>query len=269
MELAYDAISVAAINAPALGVMAGPHHAIAKLEQRLEGEKVVYRRLRTSHAFHSRMMDPVVAPFADLVRAIELRAPTIPFISSVSGKLISAEEAVDPDYWARHLRSAVRFSAGISELRNSEAILLEVGPGNTLATLARQHPGKYPAQPIVTSFGEKVQRDIGADSILEALGQLWTQGATPNWRVLYRGEARKRLSLPPYPFEGKRFWIEPRMELMQSATPTPAGDQMTRAIATESTVNHAAGETATQSEENSQDSGSRPKGAQTSRMTTT
>ncbi|HXD89719.1 MAG TPA: aminotransferase class III-fold pyridoxal phosphate-dependent enzyme, partial [Candidatus Binataceae bacterium] len=263
-------MSVAAINAPALGVMAGSYDAIAKLEQRLEGEKVVYRRLRTLHAFHSHMMDPVVSPFADLVRDMELWAPTIPFISSVSGNWISAEDAVDSDYWASHLRSAVRFSAGISELRKGEAIMLEVGPGNTLATLARQNPGRHPAQLIVTSFVESAPHGTGADSILEALGRLWTHGAAPNWPALYRGEARKRVSLPPYPFEGKRFWIEPRREATQSATPVAAENhmnaQISPAIAARPIEKHAAGEQGTQSEEHSQDSGTRPEGAETSSM---
>ena len=219
-ELAKGDISIAAINAPALGVLAGPFEAIEALERQLESEKVIYRRLRTSHAFHSTMMEPAVGPFAELVRTVDLKPPTIPFISSVTGRWISDEEAVSPEYWARHLRSTVRFSEGVAELRNSDWILLEVGPGGTLTTLARQHPGRHPAQLIQTSFPERGTDGAKEDSILEALGQLWMRGVMPKWPSLFDGEERRRVALPTYPFERKRFWIDPQLATSASSATT-------------------------------------------------
>ena len=244
MEWVSGEICVAAINAPGLGVLAGPLAAISELERQFESKKIIYRRLRTSHAFHSSMMEPAVEPFAALVRRVTLRPPTIPFISSVSGQWIRDEEAVAPEYWARHLRAPVRFADGIGELRKPDWVLLEVGPGNTLATLARQHPGEHPAQLIQTSFPERGAGGKREDSILEALGQLWTRGATPQWSRLYADDERRRVALPPYPFERKRFWLEPRIgtPIADSAiaTETISNTALIRAVAPPSTLDDSA-----------------------------
>ena len=187
-EYLDDELCVAAVNGPSLSVAAGSHEAMAALERRLDQAKVIYRRLRTSHAFHSSMMDPAVGPFAELVKGIALQAPAIPFMSGVTGDWITSQEAVDPQYWARHLRSTVRFSDGVQQLRAADGILLEVGPGRTLATLARQHPAKHPDQLVVTSLGDSSDPATDVAAMLDALGKLWTHGAEVNWSALYEGK---------------------------------------------------------------------------------
>jgi acyl transferase domain-containing protein len=123
-------LSVAAVNSPSLCVVAGPFEALERLEQELGRDGVVCRRLVTSHAFHSAMMDPLTKPFEEVFSRVTLNAPQIPYVSGVTGTWITDSEATNARYWARHAREPVQFSAAILELRkNPNAVLLEVGPG--------------------------------------------------------------------------------------------------------------------------------------------
>jgi amino acid adenylation domain-containing protein len=220
-EFMRPSLELAAANGPQLVVAAGPNEAIAELEQRLNAAGVVNRRLRTSHAFHSGMMDPVIAPFRELVERVTLNPPAIPFVSSVSGDWITKDEAASPEYWARHLRSTVRFSDGIGRLRAADWALLEVGPGNTLSTLARQHPAAYRDQLVASSLPDRSMNEPDDGAVLHALGQLWTYGINPEWPRLYGDEKPRRVSLPLYPFERKRFWLEAREAQPQAAIASP------------------------------------------------
>ena len=211
-------LSIAAVNAPALCVVAGPFAALDSLEAQLKSEGVATRRLATSHAFHSAMMDAVVDPFSSRVAQVKLCPPQIPFVSSVSGIWISESETTDPAYWARHLRAPVQFSRGVQELLgNTKAVLLEVGPGNVLSTLARQHVTKtnddatkdlQAPVAIVSSLGDTSSGENSFVDLLNAAGTLWSVGLQPEWEALHTGDRRQRVSLPTYPFERKRFWIE-------------------------------------------------------------
>ena len=202
-------LSLAALNSPALCVVAGPFDALDAFEKKLTADGAVCRRLVTSHAFHSAMMDPILEPFTECVRQISLHAPTIPYISSVTGTWITNEQATDPHYWARHFRQPVHFSKGVIELRkNPAAVLLEVGPGNVLAQLARQHTGFSGEQLIVSSLSDGYSGEGDATALMNALGSLWTAGVQPRWTELHKGEQRQRISLPTYPFERKRYWLE-------------------------------------------------------------
>ncbi len=216
-----DAISLAAINGPSLSVLAGPEHEVVKLEQRLSADQVVFRRLRTSHAFHSSMMEPAVARFAKLMSGVALAPPAIPIISSTTGEQLSAEQATSPDYWARHLREPVRFSDGAKQLRAKYDVLLEVGPGTTLVQLARQHPAAA-EQLVVASLPDQSGESSGDASILTALGQMWMRGAKPSWSELHRSGVPKRVSLPAYPFERKRFWAEYRFDKAMTKLESPS-----------------------------------------------
>ena len=133
------AVSLAAINAPSLCVATGPVVAIDALEEELEQKGVLCQRLRTSHAFHSEMMDPAVKPFVEQVARVSSgTCLAFLFLSNVTGTWISSSQATDPAYWGKHLREAVRFSAGVTELaKNQGQVFLEIGPGRTLRTLAQ------------------------------------------------------------------------------------------------------------------------------------
>ena len=165
------------------------------------------------------MLDGVVAPFAEMVKSVELHAPQIPFVSNLSGHWITDAEATDAAYWARHLRETVRFADGVGELRREhpDCILLEVGPSQTLAPLARQCSGDGSGV-IVSSLQEK--RD-DTEAIRTALGRLWLEGVAVDWAGCQTGE-RRRVPLPTYPFERKRFWIEaPSTKQNPAATEAP------------------------------------------------
>lgn len=204
-----DDIDVAAINSPAMCVLSGPTEAIEQLQQTLEAADVVCRPLHTSHAFHSAMMEDAVPPFAEALENVQLNAPQIPIMSTVRAEWLSEEEATNPSYWARHLRETVRFSDAISEIVNeSNDVFLEVGPGQTLSTLARQHPDTNDKQDFYSSLPH-VQQTISAFQYAsEILGKLWQAGLTVDWASAYENESRQRLHLPTYPFERKRFWFD-------------------------------------------------------------
>jgi acyl transferase domain-containing protein len=202
-------LSLAAVNAPGRLVVSGPEDAVEALRLRLEEKGIASRRLHTSHAFHSAMMEPILGPFVRQISALDLRPPQIPYLSNVTGTWITAAQATDPGYWAQHLRQGVRFADGVRELcAEPDRLLLEVGPGNTLTTLAQRHPDRAPGQAVIASLPHAQDHQGALPFALRALGQLWLHGATIDGTGLHAAE-RRRVSLPTYPFEGERFWIDP------------------------------------------------------------
>src|SRR5690606_3689516 len=163
---------------------------------------------RTSHAFHSAMMDEVVPRFRSEVEALVRRAPTIPIVSTATGDWLSDSEATSAEYWARHLRQPVRFSAAVSRLlERREHVLLEVGPRNTLATLARQQPLLQKQRiTALASLADAPEREHAA--LVAAFGQAWAAGLPLHPESLDRRERKARLRLPTYPFERKRYWVD-------------------------------------------------------------
>jgi amino acid adenylation domain-containing protein len=201
-------LDLAAINGPSLSVVSGPHASLDSLEMRLGAEGVAARRLVTSHAFHSRMMDPIVEPFNAAMRRVKLGAPKIPYISGVTGTWATSAQTADPAYWASHFRQPVQFSAGITELMKTSGVLLEVGPGNVLATLARQHKASGKDFAIISTLADGFSGEGDALSLASAQGAMWLAGVALDWSAVHSGESRLRVSLPTYPFERKRFWLE-------------------------------------------------------------
>lgn len=212
-------LSVAAVNAQGRSVVSGPSEAVAALRERLEAEGLACRPLHTSHAFHSPMMEPMLAPFVERFAGVTLSAPRIPFVSNVTGTWITEEEATDPGYWARQVRSPVRFAAGVATLLEEEdRLLVELGPGNSLTTLARRHPKRAPEQEVVPSTRHPKDREDDLAFLLRSLGQLWIAGVTVDWRRFHGDDLRLRISLPTYPFERQRFWIDADWEGFGKAT---------------------------------------------------
>jgi acyl transferase domain-containing protein len=207
-ELLGSELSLAAVNGANQCVVSGAAAAIDPLHQQLTERGVMCHRLETSRAFHSPMVEPALEPFTAVVRQIALHPPRIPFISNVSGTWITNEQATDPAYWAQHMRRTVRFADGTGELLKKAAVLLEVGPGQILSALTRQHPAKGHQSVIVSSLPNAQLPESEIAAMLAALGQLTLAGATVNWAGFYAQERRQRVSLPSYPFERKRFWVE-------------------------------------------------------------
>lgn len=209
---------LAAVNGPELCVLSGPSEIIEAAERDLAGRGVARQRLHVSHAFHSAMVEPACAALAARVASVTRRPPSIPFLSNVTGRWITAQEAMDPEYWARHLRSAVRFSDGLRELlREPRRALLEVGPSETLCELARRHSDAANAATIVSSLPHPQRRASAADHFPLALGRLWLAGVEVDWRALHIGERRRRVPLPTYPFERRSYWVAPAESAMRSA----------------------------------------------------
>jgi len=204
-----DDLALAAINGPSLCVAAGPFEAIAALEATLQARGASFRRLRTSHAFHSAMMDPMIAEFAQCVQQVTLRPPTIPYVSGCTGTWITAEQATSPSYWANHARQPVRFADAMATLSvDQSSVLLEVGPGRALGTLAMQATAKHGKRTIIASLPDASRETSDNACMLEAVGRLWVAGVTPDWQALHGHARRRRVSLPTYPFERQRHWID-------------------------------------------------------------
>lgn len=204
-------VAIAAINGPSLCVVSGSTEAVTTLQAELEAEGVVCRPLHTSHAFHSPMMDPIIAPFTEVVKTVRLSAPQIPFVSTVTADWITDAQAMDPLYWAGHLRATVRFAEGVQTLwQQPERVLLEVGPRMTATTLARQQAKDLKRQIAIASLGTTADDHGEWLSLLQAIGNLWLAGVPIDWNAFYVDEYRHRLPLPTYPFERQRYWVDPR-----------------------------------------------------------
>ncbi|WP_224245440.1 type I polyketide synthase [Hyalangium gracile] len=199
-------LALAAVNGPAACVASGPVEAVATLEARLTSLGKVSRRLHTSHAFHSGMMEPILDTFAQEVRRVRRNAPRLPYLSNVTGTWVTEAQATDPDYWAQHLRQPVRFASGLAELSSRDHLLLEVGPGRVLSALASQQPSPGArAIPSLRSSAEDERSDL--EAWLAALGQLWAQGAPVDWAAHHSERRRLRVTLPTYPFERHSHWL--------------------------------------------------------------
>lgn len=199
-------LSLALVNSPENCVISGPVEEVVGLEERLSSVGVVFRRVKTSHAIHSSMMNPILEEFVRFLETIPLHPPEIPYVSNVTGRWITAAEATDPQYWGRHLQNTVRFAEGLETLQEKEdLVLVEVGPGRSLNTFVRQcgldgrvvSLLRHPAQPVSDDR-----------YLLEAIGRLWASGVSPDWDRFYRRERRIRIQLPTYAFDRQRYWVD-------------------------------------------------------------
>ncbi|PTL75143.1 type I polyketide synthase [Vitiosangium sp. GDMCC 1.1324] len=198
--------SLGAINGPALQVVSGTEEAVSALEKVLTGRGVEARRLHTSHAFHSAMMDPVLEAFTLEVSRLRLSPPKLPYVSNLTGTWVTAEQATDTSHWAKHLRQPVRFGEGTALLLgNPERVFLEVGPGHALATLVRRNApaGTHPT--VLTSLPQPRDAQDAAQHATETAARLWLAGAKIDLAKRYGKEPRRRVQLPAYPFQRERY----------------------------------------------------------------
>ncbi|ETX02891.1 MAG: hypothetical protein ETSY1_01945 [Candidatus Entotheonella factor] len=206
-----EKLSLAAVNSPLQCVVSGEPAAIEVFARQLANRHIACQRLHTSHAFHSAMMEPMLAPFAEHIQHTALQPPSVPFISNVTGTWITSAEAADPAYWVRHVRQPVRFADGLQPiLAEPDWLLLEMGPGLTLSGLIRQQGPASPAQTVLTSLpaASVAAQQSALPFVLTTLGRLWLAGAAIDWDGFYAQETRHRIPLPAYPFERQRYWPE-------------------------------------------------------------
>lgn len=207
-NLLDDDIALAASNGPSNCVVSGSDAAIQAFQEKLDSKGIDYRRLQTSHAFHSPMVEPILDTFASAVEKVRLHSPQQPLISNVTGTWMTETQATDPNYWVRQLRETVKFREGIAQLLDdSNRLFLEVGPGQTLAKLTSQQTSTTENR-IFTSLPHPKASSSEQAHLLETLGQLWQTGTTVHWSQFYAQERRHRLPLPTYPFERERYWID-------------------------------------------------------------
>jgi len=210
-DLLEPGLSIAAVNSPEQCVVSGPSEGTARLAATLADRGVEVRRLHISAGAHSALVDPVVDIFAERVAGLRLNPPSLPMLSDHTGGWLTAEQACDPAYWAAHLRATVRFSDVLAELLDgtSRHLLVEVGPGRTLTSLARRHPAHLAGDLLVTSLPHAAEDEPEAAHLLQAAGRLWLAGRELAWPALNDGERHRRVSLPTTAFQRLRFRIDP------------------------------------------------------------
>jgi len=232
-------VSLAAVNGTTQTVVSGPSEAVDALVTRLRADGIASTPLRTSHAFHSAMMEAAVAPFVEAVRAASPGVPRLPFVSGVTGTWITAEQATDPAYWGCQLREPVRFAAGLAaldpgahasgqdpgatlvgpepegpapeglELAGPELVLVEIGPASGITDA-------------VASLGRAREAARGGADLMALLGRLWLRGARADWPAVHEAATRRRSALPTYPFQRASHWVEPPPPATSPAAP-PTG----------------------------------------------
>jgi len=212
-RLLDHSLDIAAINDRDTCIVSGSVDAVTALREQLASEGIASHELDTSHAFHSAMMEPTMDAWRGVLNTVVLRAPTIPFVSNLSGSFISAEEATDTEYWVKHLRRTVRFADGLDLLVSPQTPLkqqrhlIEVGPGQVLSMIAKRRSHRSPHTVMSVLARSAAQDD--ARALLQCIGQLWLHGVPIDWSGYHAAESRRRVPLPTYPFERQRFWVEP------------------------------------------------------------
>ena len=205
-------LSISLINGPRLCVVAGPVAVVAEFERLLNEKSIICRHVQNAHAFHSRMLDPIVRAFEEEVRQVRLNDPTIPYISNVTGTWVTRSEATSAAYWATHATRTARFSDALREVwQFKNPVLLEAGPGRTLGVLAMQHPDRQNGgDPVtVSSIRHDYENQSDVEFLCHGIGRLWLSGFEITWDNVPSGGRRRRVALPTYPFERQHHWLEP------------------------------------------------------------
>ncbi|MEO5910056.1 MAG: amino acid adenylation domain-containing protein [Pelobium sp.] len=201
-------LSIATINTPKQCVVSGTDEAISAFSKELDKNGIANKVLKTSHAFHSYMMDEIVVPFQKMVSQIKLHIPQKPIISTVTAQFLTDQEATDPAYWANHMRATVNFAGAIQFLAiNSSMVLLEVGPGKSLSTAAIQTATVKCKS--IAGIESNENLDSEKIALFNALGKLWTYGFQPDWKIINGEKHFNKIELPTYAYNRKKYWLNP------------------------------------------------------------
>jgi acyl transferase domain-containing protein len=204
-----DNLSITAVNGPSLCVVAGPVSNLTSFEAALQLDGVTPTRLKLHGASHCNAIDPIRDRFAEFADSMPKRRPRIPYLSNVTGDWVGRAEIEDAQYWSKHLRGTVRFSECLTKLlSHPNLVLIEVGPGRSMGSLARVQPQKNPPRLIISSLPQAMDQSSDQEALMTALGRLWAVGVHIDWSAFYEGERQRKVELPTYPFERERYWIE-------------------------------------------------------------
>jgi acyl transferase domain-containing protein/thioesterase domain-containing protein/aryl carrier-like protein len=225
LPLLGQELSIAAVNGPKLCVASGPVAAIDALQATLQQRDIESTRIHIAVAAHSVMLEPILAEFGRVCARVRFSPPQIPFISNLTGAWITAEEAMDPQYWVRHLRQTVRFGEGLQAVLSSgRSVLVEIGPGRTLCSLARS---QTPIPVAIPTLRHPRESASDVEFLLGTMGKVWESGGLVQLSALHAGSRRRRIPLPTYPFEHQRFWL-PAQTASSTAPAQPAGGMVRR-----------------------------------------
>ncbi|MFI7671290.1 type I polyketide synthase [Nocardia sp. NPDC049526] len=217
-----DRVSIAAVNDPSSTVLSGDVDAIGDIERLLSAEGVKTNRLRVSHAFHSARMDPMLAEFRSVAAGLTYREPSLPIVSNVSAVVVAAE-LTDPEYWVEQVRGCVRFAPGIDVLVEAGVRrFVEIGPDAVLAAMTRDCLAEHPDVESASSVAAAARRSVDeVEQFVTVLAQVHVAGARVDWRSLFVGGAARRIPLPTYAFQRRRFWLPGAVDASSSSTDHP------------------------------------------------
>ncbi len=211
LELLPKGLSIAAINSKHSIVVAGEDDHVADFARKLDSAEVPNKLLNTSHAFHSHLMEPALKQLEMVLDGMNLQAPQIDIISTVSGQVLSKKQATDPKYWSQHLLATVRFSEAMDTiLYQGRFVYQEIGPGNVCTNLLKQHAAGNPIQAIAgMDYSNETEED--PQLVLETFGTMWLYGVPFKWEKLFPDMGSVKLNLPVYAFDRKPYWIKSSM----------------------------------------------------------
>ncbi|GAA4131449.1 beta-ketoacyl synthase N-terminal-like domain-containing protein [Aminobacter aganoensis] len=202
------ALDLASVNAPELCVVSGRNEDLEALGLRLAERGIDASRIAIDIAAHSQMLDPILGRFEAFLHSIDLRAPSIPIVSNLTGEWLSDAQARDPLYWVRHLRSTVHFAKGLAAVSAQPGrVYIEVGPSRALSSLVKLQPG-VEANQVINSLPHPDEATDDRVHFLAALGRAWATGLDVSIAKLWEGSGARRVSLPTYPFQHQRYFIE-------------------------------------------------------------
>ena len=212
-----ETCDLASINAPGLCVASGAAAEVDALEKRLGDAEIDHQRVPIDRAGHSRLFDPILDEFRRFIQTLGLKPPKIPFISNRTGKPITDEQAIDPEYWVQHLRREVLFCEGLETILETPGrVFVEVGPGQTLCSFARQQTGRGAPMNIIPSIRHRADPSSDDAFFLASLGRLWASGVEVDLGGLYEGEQRRRVRLPTYAWQHQSYFVD-RVEASQTS----------------------------------------------------
>jgi iturin family lipopeptide synthetase A len=203
----HSRVSLAAINSSEQSVVSGQSDAVENFMLDAGAAGIDCKKLHTSHAFHSYMMDEILQEFKAILSSVQFTPEqSVPFVSNLTGQLISNAQAADPDYWVSHLRNTVRFAEGLDMiLANKKTLLIEVGPGTVLSSFARSNKNFGEGHRLVSTIRHKNEVVNDTKKLLTAIGKLWANGCQINGRALFSGEEPRKISLPAYAFDRIKY----------------------------------------------------------------